>query len=104
MSASTITAFIPIAELSMATPGLFNSRFQTLHDNIASVNEGVISPSVLSQTTFAALTLIASSNSSSYLRFIDSSAQRSSYRLGSFDGGTDDGLNLWDESGNTMIV
>lgn len=104
MSASTITAFTPIAELSLATPGLFNSRFQVLQDNIVSVNSGVISPSVLSQTTYAVITLVASSNSSSYIRLVDSSAQRSSYRIGSFDGGTDDGLNIWDESGQTMIV
>lgn len=41
MTLSSITAFTPITERSEATPGLFNTRFQQLQDNIASVHSNV---------------------------------------------------------------
>lgn len=104
MSGSTLTAFAYIAEDSDATPGLFNRIFSQLSDNIGTVNNVVLNPSVLSGSTWASIGLQANSSNSDYIRFLDSSGQRSTYRLGSAAGGTADGLNLWDESGNTMIA
>src|SRR5256885_41229 len=100
MSGSTLTAFLPIPENSDGTPGLWNSRFQTLQDNIVSVNSVIPGPSVLSGSTWASIGLFANSNNSDYIRFLDSSGQRSTYRLGSNAGGSADGLALFDESGN----
>lgn len=104
MSGSTVTAFSPIPENSDGTPGLWNSRFQALQDNIVSVNSVVISPVNLSLSTWASIGLTASSNNSDYIRFVDSSGQRSTYRVGSNAGGTADGFNIYDESGSTMLV
>lgn len=104
MSGATLTGFTPIAEGSDATPGLFNSRLQALSDNIASVNSVVISPVNLSLSTWASIGLNANSSNSDYIRFVDTSGGKSTYRIGSNAGGTADGLNIFDESGNTMIA
>lgn len=105
MSASTNLVSIPeVVDGSELTSGFFNSRFNALQNNILSVNSGVPGPGALSDSTWAALGLAVSSNSSSYIRFSDPSNQRSTYHIGSFNTGTADGLNIWDESGQTMIV
>lgn len=104
MSGSTLTAFLPIPENSDGTPGLWNSRFQTLQDNIVSINSVIPDPNLLSGSTWASIGLFANSNNSDYFRLKDSSGQRSTYRIGSAAGGTADGLNIYDESGSTMIA
>lgn len=104
MSLSTLTAFDFIAENSLATPGLFNRIFSTLSDNIGTMNSVAVPPAVLSSSTLAAVNIVANSNDSDYIRFVDSSGQRSTYRIGSFAGGTSDGFNIFDESGNTLIA
>lgn len=104
MSGSTLTAFLPIPENSDGTPGLWNSRFQTLQDNIVSINSVIPDPNLFSASTWASIGLFANSSNSDYIRLKDSSGQRSTYRIGSLAGGTADGLNIYDESGQTMIV
>lgn len=101
---SSLTAVPLIAEMSDATPGLFNRSFSQLSDNIGTVNQAGISASILSGSTWASIGLVANSNNSDYIRMVDSSGQRSTYRFGSNAGGTADGLNIYDESGSTMIV
>lgn len=92
---SNLTAFSYIADGSEATPGLFNRVFSTLSDNIATAASG--------QYSFGPR-ITVDSNSTDYLYFTDSSHQRSNYIIGSKAGGTADGLNIWDDSGQTMIV
>lgn len=123
---SNLSAFDFIQEKSEATPGLWNRAYSALSANIAandlssggtlsissnlSIGEDLwVKGSVLigaqpSTITRAALRIAASSAVSDYILFEDSSAARSDYLLGSRVGGTADGLNLWDESGATMIV
>src|SRR3990167_7556202 len=128
---SNLSAFAYIPERSEATPGLWNNPFSVLSANIAAVDSNATlnfsgatlsigssvsigedlwvkgsvvigaQPSVI---TRAELRLAASSAVSDYILFEDSSAAKSSYLLGSRVGGTADGLNLWDVSGNTMIA
>lgn len=57
-----------------------------------------------STVTQAHVIIAAHSGGSDYIQFHDSSAARSNYLLGSHAGGTADGLNLYDLSGDTMIV
>lgn len=104
MSLSTITAFDFIADPSFATPGLFNRIFSQLSDNIGTMNQAGVSPTILSGSTWASIGLTANSSNSDYIRMKDSSGQRSTYRIGSAAGGTADGLNIFDESGNTLIA
>jgi hypothetical protein len=104
MPFSNLTAYTPIAEGSEATPGLFNRIFSQLSDNIGTVNNAGIGLGFLSASTWASIGLQANSNNSDYIRFVDSANQRSTYRIGSAAGGTADGLNIFDESGNTLIA
>lgn len=104
MPLSNLTAFDYIAEGSESTPGLFNRIFSQLSDNIGTVNALSVGSLSLSGSTWAAINLTANSNNSDYIRMVDSSGQRSTYRIGSFAGGTADGLNIYDESGDTMIA
>src|SRR5689334_15464978 len=101
---SSLTAIDLIPENSFATPGLFNHIFSQLSDNIGTINAIVVPAPFLSGSTWASIGLAANSNNSDYIRFKDSSGQRSTYRIGSFAGGTADGLNIFDESGNTLIA
>lgn len=109
-----------IAEGSEATPGLFNSPLSALSASIANLNSQLgsgVTLSVLSDVStgggiFTAgpsnlsgvVTIHSNSNVSDYLSFKDSSNARSNYLLGSHIGGTADGLNIYDNSGATMIV
>lgn len=104
MPFSSLTAIDLIPENSLATPGLFNHIFSQLSDNIGTINAGGTPLDILSGSTWASIGLFANSNNSDYIRMKDSSGQRSTYRLGSAAGGTADGLNIFDESGNTMIA
>lgn len=127
---TTPFAFIP--ERSEATPGLFNRIFSTLSDNIGLLTSGVTLTFPSTQTfsvatnidvtgnlhatnrigvgptpsavTTGAMTIAISSALSDYIHFEDTSGSKSDYLLGSRVGGTADGLNLWDLSGNTMLV
>lgn len=123
---SNLTAFAYIQEGSEATPGLFNRIFSALSDNIQTSGSGVglsvysnvstgfiyaaqgvaIGPGSYppSDVTTAGLTIAVSSAQSDYIHFVDSSAARSNYVIGSRIGGTADGLNIWDASGDTMIA
>lgn len=58
----------------------------------------------LSLGSFVGLNLAVDSNVSDYLTLTDTSNQRSNYIIGSHVGGTADGLNIWDDSGQTMLV
>lgn len=60
-----------------------------------------VEPSVATRT---ALNIGVRSDTSDYIYFTDESAIRSNYIIGSHVGGTQDGLNIWDASGNTMIA
>lgn len=124
---SQLSAFPFIEERSEATPGLWNNVYSILSSNIARLdftqsgittsiasnlsigNDLWVQGSVLigvppSTSTRAALKIGASSAVSDYIEFSDASAQKSTYLLGSRVGGTADGLNIYDESGSTMIV
>lgn len=95
---SQLTAFDFIANRSEATPALWNRIFSTISDNIGTLNRDV------SIGSFAGLTLAVDSSTSDYLTLRDSSALRSTFIIGSHTSGTADGLNIWDDSGQTMIV
>lgn len=130
---STLTAFDFIQERSEASPGLFNRVFSQLSDNIRTaanesgtftsssgntlslssnlsigrdlwVRGNVLVGQPASVVTRTALTLGVSSAVSDYIHFTDTSGAKSSYIIGSRVGGTADGLNLWDQSGDTMIA
>lgn len=117
---STIVPFNYIGENSEATPGLFNSPLSALSASIANLNANqgsgatmsVLSDVSIGGGVFTAspsdlsgvVTIHSNSNVSDYLSFKDSANARSNYLLGSHIGGTADGLNLYDNSGGTMIV
>ena len=130
---SNLTAFSLVGERSEATPGLFNRIFSILSDNIRTASgdlgsltlssgdtfsisshvtisgrlaarEMVHVGTVPSSVTVTALQLGVSSAVSDYIHFADTSGAKSSYIIGSRVGGTADGLNIWDQSGSTMIV
>lgn len=117
---SNIVPFSYLAENSEATPGLFNSPLSALSSSIANINANLgsgLTMSILSDVStgggvFTAgpsnlsgvVTIHSNSNVSDYLSFVDSANARSNYLLGSHIGGTADGLNLYDNSGATMIV
>lgn len=112
--------FIPENVVSQATPGLWNSPFSAISQTLANLNANLGSGatmSILSDVStgggvFTAkpsnlsgvVTIHSNSNVSDYLSFVDSANARSNYLLGSHIGGTADGLNLYDNSGATMIV
>lgn len=110
---STLSAFSYIPERAEAVPALWNNPLSIISANIAAVDSTLLAghfqqlsvgstpPSYL---TTAAVTIEVNSAYSDYLYFVDSSAQKSSYIIGSRAGGTADGLNIWDVSGSTMIV
>src|SRR5437660_12010997 len=102
---STLSAFPYIGEQSFATPGAFNSPLSIISANIAAVNAatGSILSGGLSLGT-QGLTITVPSNSTDYIFLNDSTNLRSSYAIGSFNSRTADGLNIWDASGQTMIV
>lgn len=123
---STLTQIPLVTDGSLMTAGFFNSRFQGINDNFNSLASGV-ELSVLSNAstgflyaqqgiaigpgsyppsdyTTAGLTIAVSSAGSDYLHLVDSSGGKSNYVIGSRAGGTADGLNIWDASGDTMIV
>src|SRR5205085_2506980 len=120
---STLTAFPYIGEQSFATPGAINSPLSIISANIAAVNaaggavSGVtITPpsgntitiasdlSILGTIAAGPARLGVSSNRTNYLFLSDTSNARSNYVIGSQVGGTADGLNIWDDSGQTMLV
>src|SRR5207302_11090579 len=104
MSGSALTPFNYIPENSLATPGLWNSVFSTLSQNIAEANtiSSILSGGISLGTQ--GLTINVPSNATDYIFLNDSANLRSSYVIGSFTSGTADGLNIWDASGQTMIV
>jgi hypothetical protein len=118
MSTVTLTAFPFIAEGSEGTPGLWNSVYSILSSNIALLQStntvGPGSGNTLTITSdvsigglitaFNPVRIGVNSNLTNYLFLSDTSAARSNYILGSQAGGTADGLNIWDDSGQTMIV
>src|SRR2546430_3815279 len=103
MSGSNLTPFNFIPENSLATPGLWNSVFSTLSQNVAEANTGSVLSGGISLGT-QGLTINVPSNVTDYIFLNDSANLRSSYAIGSFNSGTADGLNIWDASGQTMIV
>lgn len=110
---STLTAFPFIQERSEATPGLWNYPLSIISGNVAAVDSTLLAghfqqlsigstpPSYL---TTAAVTIEVNSAYSDYLYLVDSSAQKSSYIIGSRAGGLADGLNIWDASAGTLIA
>lgn len=102
MAGSSLTGFQFIQERSEATPGLWNVIFSQLSENIAEANN--ISNLSSNISTLGMLTLHANSTTTNYLFLDDTSNLRSNYIIGSQVGGTADGLNIWDDSGQTMIV
>lgn len=129
---SNLSAFAFIPERAEATPSLWNTIFSTLSANLAAINSDVtlslpsgdtfslftnldvsgnihaggqigIGPTPSAVTT-GLFTIAASSATADYIHFEDSSGARSNYLLGSRVGGTADGLNIWDSSGDTLIV
>ena len=105
---STMTGFEFIQERSEATPGLWNRIFSTLSDNIGVAAFGPVDQftigDITSRVTTEILTVATSSATNDYIAFVDSSNAKSDYLIGSRVGGTADGLNLYDLSGDTMIV
>src|SRR5205085_2162290 len=118
-----LSAFPFIGEQSFATPGAINSPLSIISANIAAVNAAagsvsgvtITPPSGNTITIASDLSVLGtiasgphrigvSSNVTNYLYLSDTSNQRSNYVFGSQVGGTADGLNLWDDSGQTMIV
>src|SRR3989442_3012043 len=113
----TRTPYTPIQEGSQATPGLWNAIFSALSTDLDVVLSGATSTFSSSVTVTGGMTLVGplsvqsgpvrittNSNVSDYLYFTDSSNARSNYIIGSFNTKTADGLNIWDDSGQTMIV
>src|SRR2546428_12419081 len=113
----TRTPYTPIQEGSQATPGLWNAIFSALSTDLDVVLSGATSTFSSSVSVTAGMTLVGplgvqsgpvrsttNSNVSDYLYFTDSSNQRSTYVIGSFNTKPADGLNIWDDSGQTMIV
>src|SRR2546422_2339824 len=113
----TRTPYTPIQEGSQATPGLWNAIFSALSTDLDVVLSGATSTFSSSVTVTGGMTLVGplsvqsgpirittNSSVSDYIYFTDSSNQRSSYIIGSFNTKTADGLNIWDDSGQTMIV
>lgn len=102
MAGSVLTGFPYIQEGSEATPGLWNNIFSTLSQNITEANSlGNVLSAI---STVGTVTINANSNVTDYIHFHDSSGQRSDYLISSFNTGTADGLNIYDASGQTMIV
>src|SRR2546426_4001480 len=113
----TPTPYTPIAEGSQATPGLWNAIFSAISTDLDVVLSTTTSTFSSSVTVTGGVTLvgplsvqsgavrvIANSNSTDYIFLTDSSNQRASFIIGSKAGGTADGLNIWDDSGNTLVV
>lgn len=128
---SNLSAFDFIQERSEATPGLFNRFLSALSANIAAVDSNAtinlsgatlsigssvsigrdlwvkgsitvgVEPSAATRT---AVNIGVRSDTSDYLYFTDEAALRSNYIIGSHVGGTADGLNIYDASGQTMIA
>jgi len=129
---SNLSAFPMIQERSEATPGLWNNPFSIISANIEAINSdltinfasgntlSVFSSVDASENLHAGnrigigatpssdsvevLTIGANSSLSDYILFHDPSGAKSNYIIGSRVGGTADGLNLYDLSGQTMIV
>lgn len=128
---STLTAFAYIPERAEAVPALWNTIFSIQSDNIRTAAEGPftsesgdtlsvstnleltggghfqflsVGSTPPSEVTTAAITIGVDSAYSDHLYLTDSSGARSNYVIGSRAGGTADGLNIWDSSGDTMIV
>lgn len=129
---SNLSALEYIQNRSEATTGLFNQRFSVISANFAALNSAatISFPSgntlsvfssidasgnlhagnrigvgvVPSADTVEVMTIGADSSKSDYILFHDSSGARSNYIIGSRVGGTADGLNIWDASGQTMIA
>src|SRR5205085_6023746 len=120
---STLTAFPYIGEQSFATPGAINSPLSIISANIAAVNAagGAVSGVTITPPSSNTITIASdlsvrgtiaagparlgvSSNVTNYLFLSDTSNARSNYIIGSQVGGTADGLNIWDDSGQTMLV
>src|SRR2546426_1151298 len=113
----TRTPYTPIQEGSQATPGLWNAIFSALSTDLDVILSGATSTFSSSVTVTGGMTLVGplsvqsgpirittNSNVSDYIFLRDSSNQRSNYIIGSFNTKTADGLNIWDDSGQTMIV
>src|SRR5437899_684634 len=111
------TNYTPIQEGSQATPGLWNTIFSSLSADLDTLLSGATSIFSSSITVTGGVTLVGplsvqsgpvrittNSNVSDYLYFTDSSNARSNYIIGSFNTKTADGLNIWDDSGQTMIA
>jgi pectate lyase-like protein len=129
---SQLSAFNYIPERSEGTPGLWNAPLSILSANIAALNSDLtlnfpsgntlslftglevsggihaqyvsVGSTPASEITTAGIVIGVNSAFSDYLHLTDSSGARSSYVIGSRAGGTADGLNIWDASGDTMIV
>lgn len=129
---SNLSAFPFIQERSEATPGLWNYPLSVLSANVAAIDSNVTFtfPSTETLSIFSSIdasqnlhagnrigigaipsadsnevmTIGADSSVSNYILFHDPSGSRSNYILGSRVGGTADGLNLYDQSGATMLV
>lgn len=129
---SNLSAFNYIGERSEGTPGLWNSPLSILSANIQALNSDLtinfpsgntlsiftgvevsggihaqyvsVGSTPASEVTTAAVVIGVNSAFSDYLHLTDSSGARSSYVIGSRAGGTADGLNIWDASGDTMLV
>src|SRR2546428_2992675 len=113
----TRTPYTPIQEGSQATPGLWNAIFSALSTDLDVVLSGATSTFSSSVTVTGNVTLVGplsvqsgpirittNSNVSDYIYFTDSSNARSNYIIGSFNTKTAYGLNIWDDSGQTMIA
>lgn len=129
---SNLSVIELIQNRSEATTGLFNQRLSVISANFEALNSDVtisfpsgetlsvfsnidasgnlhagnrigIGPTPSGETT-GTMTIAVSSAVSDYIHFEDTSNTRSDYMIGSRVGGTADGLNLWDLSGNTMIA
>lgn len=129
---SNLSAIEYVTSPSALTTGLFNQRYSVISANFAALNSDVtlnvgsgntvsiqtnlnviggahfqfisVGSTPPSYVTTAAITVEVNSAYSDYLYFIDSSAQKSNYVIGSRAGGLADGLNIWDASAETMIA
>lgn len=129
---SNLSAIEYVTSPSALTTGLFNQRYSVISANFAALNSDVtinvgsgntlsiltnletsggahfqfisVGSTPPSYVTTAAITVAVNSSYSDYLYLTDSSAQKSSYAIGSRAGNLADGLNIWDASAATMIV
>lgn len=123
---SNLTVVPLVTNESEITTGFFNTRLGIINDNFSSVAAGTasqVSNTTVgflqaqqgisigttyppSDATTAGLTIVVNSNQSDYIYMVDQSNQRSSYVIGSRAGAgaAADGLNIWDASGDTLVV